>query len=347
MKKGLNLIAIVFGLFFLTSCSKTESDFSGTTIPETITISSNTLNASTGSLVTFIVTSSVNNNNITAQSTIYVNGSVITGNTYSFTQAGRYAIYASKGSLNSSLITIEVTAVSNSSAFKHKTLVEEFSGTWCGNCPRILYGVDLLHQQTDKAIVVGIHLFGSDPFISSDGNSLAAALGVNAVPTGNINRSSSWVGPQYENVPQVINSIQASSTTGLAINSVVAGNNLSVNIKVGYSQGLSSTAKLTVYLLEDKLLHTQQNYSSNLYGGQASISNFEYNGVLRKVISAITGDAIPSSGTANEKNYTVNIPANVSNIANTKIVAFVTDASGKTLNVQAAKTGENKIFETL
>ena len=95
-----------------------------------------------------------------------------------------------------------------------RVLVEEYSGTWCGNCPSILYAVDLLHQQTDNAIVVSTHLFNGDPFITAQGNSLAASLGITGVPAGNINRTTSWTGPQYENVNQVINQIQPVENPG-------------------------------------------------------------------------------------------------------------------------------------
>lgn len=100
-------------------------------------------------------------------------------------------------------------------------------------------------------------------------------------------------------------------------------------------------------LVEDKLYFTQRNYSSNLYNGQNYISNFEYNGALRKVISALEGDNIPSTGSANEKAYTLTLPANISNISNVKIVAFVTNASGTVVNVQDVKAGEDKDFERL
>lgn len=349
MKKLFQALPLLFSLLFVMSCTKTESDFSESpsSAPESISLKANTVNTLINTAVTFLVTSSRNNADVTAQSKIYVNASLITGTDFTFTQTGTYAVYAEKGNLTTPVITINVTMPpTNSVNYKHKVLVEEYSGTWCGNCPRILYGVDLLHQQTNNAVSVGIHLFGGDPFITTDGNSLAAQQSVGGVPTGYINRRTGWSGPQYENVPQVINSIQASSFTGLAIKSEVAGGNVNLTVKVAYSQPLSSDAKLTVYLVEDKLYYTQRNYSSNLYGGAANIPNFEYNGVLRKVVSALSGDAIQSSGNNNEKQYSFGLPAGV-NTANAKIVAFVTDAAGAVINVQDAKLGEDKLFEKL
>ncbi len=344
MKKLPLFFMALAGLMSLASCSKTESDFTAP-VAETITISAGSNTVAAGTAVSFRVLSSLNNSDVTAVSSIYVNGTLITGSTYTFNAAGTYAVYAAKGGINSNVISIEAVVVT--AGYKHKVLIEEYSGTWCGNCPRLLYGVDLLHQQTDKAVTVGVHLFNGDPFITTDGNNLAAANGVSGVPDGRINRTTSWTGPQYQNVNQVINTIQASSNAGLAINSANSAGNLTISVKTSLLQAAAGSLKLNVYLVEDNLLSTQANYSSNLYGGTSSISSFEYDGVLRKIISALSGDAVAASAGIAEKNYTLSVPANVSNMANAKIVAFITDNAGMVLNVQSAAVGENKLFESL
>jgi Outer membrane protein Omp28 len=346
MKHFIKSCIVLLSVVCLQSCTKTESDFNTPSL-ESISISASTLNTTTGSVVTFTVLSSLNNSNVSADSKIYVNGSSITGNSFSFTTTGSFAVYATKGGLTSNVISINVASPSPNTNFKHKVLVEEYSGTWCGNCPRILYAVDLLKQQTNNAIVVSAHLFNGDPFISADGNALAVQEGISGVPSGKINRTITWAGPQDQNVNQVINNIQASSETGLAITSNTLAGNLNVTINIAYTQPLVGAAKLTVYLIEDKLTATQSNYSSNLYGGQSSIPNFQYNGVIRKAISAISGDVVPNSGATNTKDYTVSIPSNITNIANAKIIAFITNANGTVINVQEAKLGETKPFERI
>ncbi len=344
MKKIAFILSATVCLFFLQSCTKTESDFTPP-VNETISIQANTSTVVIGTTVSFSVFSSINNNNVTSAATIFVNATAITGSTYTFSQTGTFAVYAKKGTLTTDILTISV--VPTLSGYVSNVLVEEYSGTWCGNCPRLLYGVDLLHQQTTKAITVGIHLFGSDPFTTTQGNNLAALRGVSGVPTGHINRTINWNGPQYENVQQVLNEIKVSSNTGISINSGLAANNLTVTVKVAYKEALTSNAKLTVYLVEDNLKYTQRNYSSNLYGGQANIPNFNYDGILRSVVSALEGDAIANAGINNEKNYSLSLPANINNTANTRVVAFVTDADGNVLNVQQAKLGTLKDFERL
>jgi hypothetical protein len=428
MKNTLLFSGFLSILFLLSACTKTESDFT-MPAPETIKIEASSLSVITGTAVDFTIISSINNANVTSLSKIFINGTEISGKTYTFSAVGNYAVYSIKGSLTSNIVTIAVTAVppaetirietsslsvtagtpvnftifssinntdvtsaskifvngteingksyifsavgnftvyatkgmlaSNNiiiavtaatttpNSYVHNVLVEEYSGTWCGNCPRLLYGVDLLHQQTQKAFVVGIHLLGSDPFISADGNNLAAMRGVSGVPTGHINRTVNWTGPQYENVSQVINYIKPSATLGLAISSTLNASNLNVVVKFTYKEAAVGSTRLTVYLVEDNLNYTQRNYSSNLYGGQANIPNFSYSGVLRSVVSALAGDVVPNTGNANEKPYSLTLPSNISNAANAFIIAFITDAAGNVLNVQRARLGTVKDFEKL
>jgi hypothetical protein len=333
--------ALLFVLLFLISCTKTESDFSE---PETISLTSSSTSVAVGSVVNFSAFNS-SGANITANTVIYINGTAITGNSYTFTQPGSYVVYAKKGGLATPNITI--TVINSLAGYIHNVLVEEYSGTWCGNCPRLLYGVDLLKQQTEKAFVVSIHLFGGDPFITTDGNSLAAYRGVGSVPTGHINRNVNWTGPQYEHVNQVINEIKAGSAVGLAINSTITGSAISVQVKYAFKEPPASATKLTVYLVEDGLKYTQRNYSANLYGGQSSIPNFNYDGVLRKVISSVQGDNAVNAAAVNEMNYSFTLPSNVSVTANAKIVAFISDAGGNVLNTQKATLGTEKDFERL
>ena len=350
MKKIIAFLSFVAIAFMFHSCTKTESDFStpATVTPESISIKSDVAEVIEGTSITFTVTSSVNNTIVTGQSKLYVNGNLITGNTYVFSQAGTFAVYALKGTLTSNVISVKVNAnVPTVTNFVDRVLVEEYSGTWCGNCPAILYGVDLLHQQTDKAIVVGVHLFGADPFITAQGNSLAASLGIGGVPSGRINRTTTWNGLQYQNVNDVTSQIKLKETAGLAISSTVAGGNLNATITISYGQPLSGNAKLTVYLVEDKLYYTQRNYSSTLYAGQPSIPNFEYNGVLRAVVSNLSGDAVANSGIAVKQMYSVSLPSNISNINNVKLVAFITNDAGIVINAQEAKVGTTKDLEKL
>lgn len=231
--------------------------------------------------------------------------------------------------------------------FVNRVLVEEYSGTWCGNCPNILYGTQLLKQQTNKEVSVQIHR-GSDPFVTEYGNTIATQQNVYGVPTGKINRTIDWTGPQYQNVNQVLNEIKPSSTVGLAINSSLNSSGiLNLNIMIGTTNTAIQT-KLVVYIVEDNLFFTQANYYANLYGGLNPIPNFEYDGVFRSAVSSTLGDTILFSGNQAQKNYAISVPTNVANISNANIVAFLIDVTtNSVLNVRKATMGESQQLERL
>ena len=216
MKKKLILSCSL--ILLLIGCTKNESDQNVEDVITGITLSVSQANLVVGQSVTLNVTSNLGDN-LNSTSVFLVNDVAIPGNTYTFTSAGTYNVKASYQSFVSNTIQIVVVNQATTTRFVSRVLVEEYSGTWCGNCPRILYGTQLLKEQTDKEVSVQIHLFGNDPFITSQGNDLAASQGVTGVPTGKINRTINWTGPQYQNVNQVIAEIDADSNAGLAINS--------------------------------------------------------------------------------------------------------------------------------
>lgn len=346
MKEKLNLILVVSLLFVIVGCTKTEDEVDEQVVSN-IVLSTNKVNINVGETLAFNVTSNFGSN-LSSESNLLVNNQPVSGNSFTFSQVGSYTVYAIYNSFISNVITITVSEEPQNSELKfvNRVLVEEYSGTWCGNCPRILYGTELLKQQTDKAITVQIHLFGNDPFITSQGNSLASLQNVGSVPTGKINRTLNWSGPQYQNISQVVSEIKPNSNVGLAINATLSSNQLSVAVKMGFAENMNT--KLVVYLVEDNLFHTQANYSSNLYGGLSSIPNFKYDGVLRSVVSAIAGDEITVSGNEVDKNYTLSLPSSINNTANVKVVAFlINTTSGNVLNVREAKIGQPQELEML
>lgn len=347
MKKNFKIKASLFAFvcLFIVSCTETESTFEEPPVLSSITINANRISVNSGENVTFTTLSNIGTN-VTNQAVFYINDMPITSNSYTFNTEGIFSVKSMYENITSNTIQITVQNQAVTPVqFVNRVLVEEYSGTWCGNCPRILYGTQLLKQQTDKEVAVQIHLFGNDPFITTQGNVLATSQNVSGVPTGRINRTISWNGPQYQNVAQVLNEIKPNSSVGLAINTTLASGHLNVNITLGFANASSQT-RLVVYVVENNLFHTQANYSSNLYGGLSHIPNFEYDGVLRSVVT--TGEAITSVVGQIQKNYTIPLPSNISNVANTKIVAFLVDANSNTvLNVRQANIEQTQTLETL
>ena len=64
---------------------------------------------------------------------------------------------------------------------------------------------------------------------------------------------------------------------------------IKVKLKMGYNY---KALKLGLYIVEDELIYDQRNWTSYYQGDP--IKNYEHNDVLRKNITGLLGDQIPS-----------------------------------------------------
>ena len=241
--------------------------------------------------------------------------------------------------------------------FNQNVLIEDYTGTWCGYCPRVSHAIDLVNQQTSEAVVVAIHRGSTDPNSSSydpynfPAGSLEDLINLQGYPTAMLNRTTEWNYPEPNNVNQVIDLTSGPADVGLALSPSLDGFEMSIDVKVKFGGQFSdSEANLVLYVLEDGLFFDQTNYTS-YYGGSSVISNFEHNHVLRASLSNLRGDLIPedqySEDNVYQVNYTMAIPSNISVNENMTLVAFVTNEFNAALNVRVANFGETQIFEEL
>src|SRR5690606_11748671 len=158
--------------------------------------------------------------------------------------------------------------------------------------------------------------------------------------------------------------LNQTASLGLAINSSINGNNLQIEVKVGFAVDELSDARLVVNLIEEGLTYSQVNY----YNGSNVVCDPEYNyismpnpipgfpqeHVLLKSYTDVFGDVIPATQISNGSIYTqdfeVSLPSSVTNPNNLKIVAFVLGngdqiSNREVINVQSAPVGVNQDFD--
>jgi len=224
-----------------------------------------------------------------------------------------------------------------SGQFNKHVLLEDYTGTWCGNCTRVAYGVEQVVAQTDKAVVIAIHN-GNDPYHFADYMPLKNLISPDhdlELPQARLNRTTVWTDPDT-NAQDAINLTSNNCGLGLAMQSTVENGNINLDVKVKFAQNFTGL-KLVVYVLENGLHYRQVNYST-YYNSVHNILNFEHNHVLRATLTNLLGDPLNGSvfDQTVSRNFTVAIPANVSDAANISFVAFVTDASNKVINSRAS-----------
>ncbi|WMW77694.1 Omp28-related outer membrane protein [Flavobacterium sp. 20NA77.7] len=229
--------------------------------------------------------------------------------------------------------------------FTKNVLIEDFTGTWCGYCPRVAYGIEKVLEQNITAVPVAIHR-GNDPYNFAEGSTLESQINLTGYPTAMINRTLDWAYPEPNNTIQVKNQTGPNADLGIAMNSTVANGTINLDVKVKFDANMTGL-KLVVYALENNLIYNQTNYTS-YYGGVSTIQNFEHDNVLRASLTNILGDAITSNtndGDIYTRNFTVNVPSNVANASNLSFVAFVIGTDNKAINVRAALPNVNQTFQ--
>lgn len=292
---------------------------------------------------------------LTADAEILVNGEPIEGNEFVSDAVGSYEIIASVLGIQSTPLSIRFHDGSETN-FVKRVLVEDYTGTWCGYCPRVAFAVEQVHAQTDKMVAVAIHRPSSnisssvyDPY-NYDTSELEDFIDVPGYPKGLLNRRTQWTFPEDLNVAQVVSLTQGENPKlGLALQPVINGNTITVDVNVKFSDEFSNL-KLVVYVLENGLIYDQHNYTT-FYGGAALLPNFEHNHVLRAVLTPLLGEGVNNSETVTNniytKTFTATMPENISNSANIEFVAFIVNQNGDALNVRKATPGENQEFEEL
>jgi thiol-disulfide isomerase/thioredoxin len=329
-------LRILFYFMFisvLSSCSSLSEE------TPSISITSDKSTLEVGETITFTVVDS-EDVNITSQSVILIDGNSISGSTFVPLQAKTYEATSSYESLVSNKIDITATLPSS---FSKKAVVEDFTGTWCGWCPRLSYAASLVEEQTDKVFVVGVH--NRDQMANSFGSALEQEYIITGFPTAYIDRANKWQGNQPNNIEQVLNVAEGTVNVGLAIESSLEGSVLEFKVYQGFLENMTDV-KLVVFVLEDGILANQSNNTS-YYEGARPIVDFEHNGVLRYAATDVMGDPTTSTAGVHEKSYSVDLSSyDVLVPENTGVLAMLVDDSGKVLyNAQYVIAGQNQDFD--
>ena len=307
-----------------------------------------------GETITFTIK---DNNGVehTDDAVFFVDGIAITGNTLTSQDLKTFEVTAKYYNLESE--TLEVTFGDGSELnFRKKMLIEDYTGTWCGFCPRIAEAINLVHAQSEDAIAVAIHRPSSNPQDANydpynyNADELENTLNAAGYPKGFLNRRTRWGYPEPNKISQAIALTQgANPKLGLALKPVINGNTITVNVSTKFGADFSNL-KLVVYVLENGLVYEQHNYTS-YFGGVSVINDYVHNHVLRGCLTPILGEAVADTEATlyntYSKTFTADLPANISNAANVEFVAFIVDNEGKVVNVRKASPGETQDFEML
>ncbi len=294
-----------------------------------------------------------NGTDVTAQVSFLVNGQVQNTNTVQFAQTGTYQITAQLDLDGQTITSVPYQVNVQTPRHSTKVMIEDYTGTWCPNCPRVTYKLDEVVQQNDRIIPVAIHYSrwqGDDPFGFDNVNTLTQDFNITAFPSPLVNRTQGFIWD--ETLAGLQSELNRTQALGLAIQSQVNGNDLEIKVKVRFDLNMpDNDLNLVVYITENNL-HADQVNATQYYGGQNPIPDFEQNHTLRTALNGLYGIAIPESDKKHDQIFTYifnnAIPTQITDIQNCEIVAFVingNDQQATLVNVQKAAIGTVKDFD--
>jgi hypothetical protein len=363
------LLSLIFSATLLTSCSSSDDsknnggpdDDNNPPSSKQLSLTTNATTVIVNEEVAFYV--KMNNENVEG-ATILINDQAIEGTKHIFAETGEYKVIAKKEGLESSNeIKINVvedqSVIDNATKFKHRTLVEDFTGAWCQYCPLVAYDIDQLEaSDSDKFQAIAIHVNdqGPDPF----------AINHSARKKFNY-EFDDFTGWPFAMTDRKINFRESPnspiarhktfSPIGVRINSSLQSTFGAINISIKFGEDFNKPLKYAVFVLEDGLVYEQVN-TTQYYKNAPWVyeypytKNFIHNNTLRAMFDGgFRGSEIPASLTKQGKEFTnsdITMTYKSENIDNLKVVVIVTDGnSGEVLNTVVAKGNTDQNYEVV
>lgn len=349
MKKTFYLLLfIAFGAVI--SCSRTEENVSLDPPTGEIIVDELVREASLrNQLIPFKILNEAGDD-VTENAAFYVDDVEIEGSVFSSETIGEfevYGVYTDNG--------VEITT--NTESFKviipkRKVVIEDYTGTWCGFCPKVTAAIEEAHAVTSDITVVAIHETANsnpDPMHFPQVEDLKDAFGVSGLPAARINRTTNWLDPF--DLDEITSMAGSDTDLAIAINSELTGSELVVEVEIVYENGSETGDRLVVYVVESGIIHSQTNYfdsdeTSPYYNMGNPIPNFVHNDALRNSLTQILGDDISGAAALETyaRTFSLDIPEEYVT-ENLSIVAMIVSEDSTARNSQFAEIEESKSYE--
>jgi hypothetical protein len=337
MLKLQNVVLIIAFLVTLAGCQK-KVDTGPKITSLKLSLSKNRI---VGDNTDFAKVSVVNQDGLSMMQyiTVYFHGEMISSDRIVSATPSVSSVYAMYNNVKSNEESLEVVE-DKDLKFEKNILLEQYTGTWCGWCPRAINQISTI-QKTDKKIIhAALHL--SDEMTYGLNMSLFQSFGFTGIPTVHADRDIVWNGDASS-----ISRLHLPSRIGISLE--VTGDKalISANVKVKFGYDFTENIKLSVYLLHDSLIANQVNY----YNTDSSSPYYMHRNVMKKSGTDMFGDLIPAASIDIGSVYSRKIEFTnfeCNDIKKMIVIAFATYGSGtnmeKVANSVKARVGEKLEF---
>lgn len=238
--------------------------------------------------------------------------------------------------------------------FRRRVVCEEYTGLWCGWCPRGLVGLELMKEQHPNDFIA-ISMHGGDKLevdTAATYNYLAVTDRFSGAPSCLVDRKTTG-DPFYDIQSLYAMESAADAAAALDIAAKWNADSTAVTVDATYMAAADIAAadwNLAFTLTEDSITgYTQTNYyydgrSGEFYGWESKgqyTSDVVFNDVARGIFSNSDGDACHRGALKAEEEqtyeYAFSIPATVRNKRNVHVVGLLLDnATGFVVNAATA-----------
>ena len=144
------------------------------------------LNVTAGEVATFTVYSGAED--VTAYAAIrnLTDGTSLEGNVFAPAEAGEWSFAASLDGAESEPVTVTAIVISDEGKdFFRRSLVLDFTGTWCVNCPKMEAAIEeSMAARPGRIVPVSVHCMPVDPmYVKPLSDNLVKRFGVSAYPS--------------------------------------------------------------------------------------------------------------------------------------------------------------------
>src|SRR5690349_1304932 len=167
--------ALLLAAITILSCSKGDGGGGGgggnAATPQ-VTVSKTSITADGWETVTFSAKDQ-SNNDITTSCVFYVDNQIIQGSSWWTNTSGNHTVKANRSGDESANVNVDAASAS-ASPVSQKIIVEDYTGSWCGHCPRVGMNLETYVSGRPNTIVVANHGPSNDPYTFSGHGLLAS-----------------------------------------------------------------------------------------------------------------------------------------------------------------------------
>lgn len=258
------------------------------------------LNVTAGEQATFTVFSGAED--VTADAVIrnVTDGTDLEGNVFAPTEEGEWTFIADFDGVESEPLTVTAIEIAEEGKdFFRRSLVLDFTGTWCVNCPKMQAAIDeVMEARPGRVIPVSVHCMADPMRIKPLCDDLAKQFKVSAYPSAVVDMDPESLITQSSSellLSHIDRLLEARGpAAGVRIGTTLEGEDLTVTAEMTAVR--EGDYSLEVILLEDGIVHSQT-------GGT---EDYVHNSVLRQWFTQ------ESSPLQEEETASVSVTASVS-----------------------------------